>query len=1027
MNKERIKTLKNTLCYILAFLLASLGCLTLLNFFRPSLTAHAGSSSGMKEIDISNGNFNEGIRSSYPYSPNNFNDYIYNTEVSGDADPNVSSGIVKLDDLDDEDFASRLSGISRTGALDQYVLMIDSYDYDLESAYTTNFGYRTASNIHLDAGKNYMISVDAYTLNNSNIASMYLYNGDEVFAQFKNVKSYNTWTSYYFYVQTNDNEALDLKLGLYLEGAGTVLYDNVACYELNTSMFNTFTSTIGNNENVVNLVDNVAYSYNVNNSNQFVNTLDNTNRVSLRSIDSVIGKNGAEYTTIGFSTEHDGARNSNILINNIKETYIKYATEDDFLTFEQSRLYKVTIRVKAENLSGKASLNLVQTGVETDKATNGKAITISSDTSSDLNNDYQDYSFYINSHPTESSNYRLEIALGESETLTSGKLYISNVTVTYAKYEQYSSASNKIDLTTKSVYSDSPVMMDNGSFDGIKINDYNNIYPATPIDWTVSTGSNKQYYGVVNSDSDIFTTLGIKSPLSANENENLLLMYNTTNDTLSYTSESKSITADSYHKFQISTKTINSSIKVSLVATKDNKEIILSTKTISSPSWQELTLFLHAGHEDLDVSLRVELITTAGAGYAYIDNAKFDFPETSKTIQQQYESASDADFVKLTDLSNPLATDSTTPWSGTPYFTGNGDGDVDFGIIPLTKMNSTLTQTVIGAEDIENFSRITTNVLGLKVNDGYYTISSDLGYALKSEDGTFYKISVSVFTKNITVDNLEEDEKLSAVTISLTNFEDNFTEITTEGKWTTYTFYIDPTTATTTYLNMSLGNSEQYCSGTVFFGDIVFEKIDQDTYDQFAVANDTTKVLETVTEPKDDEEDTETNDSNVDNSNWIYYIPSILFAVAIVIAIVGVMVRKIKWKKPTKKSKNAYDRHNTVSKQVLMRRATTLRENKLAELNKDLTTLSTERAKFEIEYKQDITKLREMKIKRASASEISKLEKEIKRAQKQSASIGVTINNIEAEIEYTKSDAYINSLMKKIEREGLTNKNEDEQ
>ena len=135
------------------------------------------------------------------------------------------------------------------------------------------------------------------------------------------------------------------------------------------------------------------------------------------------------------------------------------------------------------------------------------------------------------------------------------------------------------------------------------------------------------------------------------------------------------------------------------------------------------------------------------------------------------------------------------------------------------------------------------------------------------------------------------------------------------------------------------------------------------------------------------------------------------------------MLRKIKFKKPVKKSKIEYDRNKTVSKQVYMRKATTERENKLRELNNDLEKLIAERTKFEEEYKKDLSKLRELKIKRASSAEITKHEREMKKNQKLSASLGVTINKINSEIEYAKTDSYLNDLMRKLARENSVNQN----
>lgn len=983
-------------------------------------TYAATSTEGMKELSITNGKFDKNPKSTYPFSPDSFDDYIYNTEVNNFT-PNVTSGVINLKDLDDEDFKDKLSDVPVNQ--DNYVLMIDSENYDTLSYSTTNFGYRTSSSnkISLEAGKYYMVSVYAYTLQNSGIASIYLYNGNEVLAQHKKVSSPNRWTPYYFMVKTNDNESLDLSLGMYLDGAGTVLYDNISCHELNANLFND--KAMQSNTTIVDKVDNIVSRYTITAGNKLTNNYDNSDFTGITQIDFVNGKNSIEYTT-GLTTNNnisDGDNKTALAITNIKETFVKYSTEDDFLRFESANVYKVTVRARVDGyngtFNGKATLQLIQTNDDGDN--DSEVLSITSKTSSEVNNNFVDYTFFINSHPTQDSTYKLVFGLGDSETLTKGTFYLSSVTVSKTNYDAFSKADkNKIDLATDLIYSDSEIMLDNGTFDGFKINDYNNPFPAAPIDWSVGLGEHTQYYGVVNnSNSSLFSTLGINKPLNNFDNENVLLMYNTTNDTLSYTSESKSITADSYHKYQLSVKSINAPIKLSLVATKDSNTIELSSILVNSVSWQDITLFIHGGHEDMNVSLKAELTTTNGAGYAYIDNAKFDYPDTAKSIKDQFTTATNTETTIIADLSNILYTNHTTPWSETSYFTGSGSQNTLFGIIPMNNSDESLTNNVVTAEDLTNFKKASNNVLGVRLNNGYYTINSNLGYKMESADDKFYAINVSVFTKELVCDTLSEEEILKAVGIKLSNFDETFTEITSDGDWTKYTFYIDPSEATTTNITFTIGSEDQLVSGTVFFSNIEFKPLTSEEFNSNAIESDYVKVLKNVVEPTDDE-NTDSDNTTDSNSNWIYYIPSILFAVAIVIAIVGVLARKIKWKKPTKKSKNSYDRNTTVSKQVLMRRATTLRENKLMELNKDLSTLTEERSKYETEYKQSLTKLREMKIKRANPSEISKLEKEMKKSQKLSANIGNTINNLEAELEYTKSEAYINSLMKKLAREG---------
>ena len=138
---------------------------------------------------------------------------------------------------------------------------------------------------------------------------------------------------------------------------------------------------------------------------------------------------------------------------------------------------------------------------------------------------------------------------------------------------------------------------------------------------------------------------------------------------------------------------------------------------------------------------------------------------------------------------------------------------------------------------------------------------------------------------------------------------------------------------------------------------------------------------------------------------------------AILIVVVYLALKKIKFKKRGKKTKNSYDRNKTLSVQYYTRKATTLREEHVRELNADLDKVNAERKQFEEDYKADLSKLRQLKIKKGNPAEISVLERDLKKNQKSSANLGVVANRISNELEYAKTDAYLNSLIKKLMKE----------
>jgi len=390
-----------------------------------------------------------------------------------------------------------------------------------------------------------------------------------------------------------------------------------------------------------------------------------------------------------------------------------------------------------------------------------------------------------------------------------------------------------------------------------------------------------------------------------------------------------------------------------------------------------------------DISLKVTLDSNRSAT-VFVDDVRMDYyPVPTEEI---FNSISESNLISKVDLTQIL-----TENSDKFMFSGDANNNVE---VKMVKISSDPAKYAIA--------------MNAYLNETYHKLTSNLGFKLAS--GTKYKISVDVKTNFVSTENEEVDlEKLGAG-LKLSSFDETFSAIQTNGEWTTYTFYIDPDSATTTYLELSLGDSENILTGNAYFANIKFVEEVGETEFNAVEESDTTKILsKTVVEDEEKEEEKSEEDEEKTEINWFYFASSIIFALAIVICVIGVMLKKVKFKKHTKKSKNAYDRNKTVSKQYYMRKATTLREEKIRELEKDLETLHNERAEFEENYKKDLIKLRELKIKRASASEIKQLEKDMKKNQKISASIGLTINKAQQDLNYAKTDAYLQSLIRKLQ------------
>ncbi|MBR6778980.1 MAG: hypothetical protein IKM43_02375 [Clostridia bacterium] len=1009
--------IKNLLCYVVAFLLAIVANFGLISFKKNKNVVFATvvSEADSEPLTLANNNFSLNPKSTYPFEPKEY--------TISNSDSNVDSGVINVED---EKYAKRFSNLDRGTLYDNYVLMIDS------SKKPTDLGYTTSGNISLDAGGTYLISVDVYTAEGG-IANLVLSDGEEEFSTFTNIVSNNRWTSYYFFIKNDNVDSENLKLGMYLKSQGVAMFDNINTLKINENEFNRLTTE-----------ELTSTEYKVINNRK--NVLQDYTSIKLKDVFS--DSNGA--SSIKYDLAHTDGYHSNALkITNTQPSFINFESTEfaytevdandphitnvvksEYLTLEQNGVYNITVNAKAEDLNGKATIGLVQI-VDEDETAVEKTLTISASTTSkdSITNGFKQYSFYVTTSPEESASFKLVASLGSDSEKATGSLYISSVEISRITTSAYSAASagaevEKIDFSTDYKLTGSSTALDNGKFDIISANDQNKQYPASANGWSVETGEHTQHYGIVNTSSTEFAKLSgfknLTNPMDTRNggtkiNNNILMMHNTQADVLSYKSTSKNLSAKSIHKFETSINTQNSPVTLSLVATVEGKEIVLSSKTVdTNGDWAQVEMYIKAGYAALDVSLKIILDSSSWA-YAYVDNARFDY--YSQPTEEQFNaiSATDSNLVSKVDLTNILLTKDNNDFATPMLFESTGD-NVTFGVVDVEYGPY---------KEIETFTAIgESHVIGISaMNDSYSKVNSILGYKLAKN--SYYKVSVSVYTQYLQIIN--GNGTSFGAGIKLSSFDETFTNIQSNNTWTTYNFYVCPDNDTTTYLELLLGSEDCKVSGDAFFGKISFTEINEDTFNK-ATANEYSKILKTtaVATPEETPVETPTETTNFKDINWWYVISGSMFTLAIIITIVGVMVRRIKWKKPVKKTKNSYDRNRTVSKQVYTRKATTVREEKLRELNKDLETLHAERIKYEEEYKQDLTKLREMKIKRANPADIKKLEKEMRKSQKMSSSIGVNINAIEAEIKYVNTDAYFNSLMKKLANQPSQNSQQEE-
>ena len=966
---------------------------------------YASSFSSFEQIDNAfiNSKFDSNTSSSYPFKPNGY-DVSFNSKDEENKDVN---GVINLKD---KEYQSKYANSNRDEEK-QYVLMIKS-----SAEYTTANSYSLAANSH------YEITVMVYTDVDDGIASLFLYDSDATsntlptICAINDISSYNKWTEMKFYVSTSQFASLNVKLGLAANGNGVALFDNLTVRKLSESALNSFK----NSNYVDRRTDDEKYLVQS-------SVLSPNNKLFTK-----YGTNDVDYSYYRTAEEDkeltDGLNNTAFVVNHDKKTFSIFKTTEDYFKFSKNNIYRVSIIAKAVNLDGQATLKLNQTGKDQDPKT--QTVNISSATNSSMNG-YSAHNIFVKAPSLNDVQFELELDFGSEDSGASGQVYISSINVYKVDYATYN-AGTKISFDETDTTG-----IANGEFNSLEITDALKPYPATASSWAVSAGdsSSKQVYGIVNTDKPDFdkmvsdnglTNLAANNPYDGRSN-NVLMMYNANSNTLTYTSPAKTITASnnlSAVKFKIYPVLAN--VKVSLVHNNNGEYITLCSKNIQESSqWNDEAIYFTSPYQNLDLSLQITL-DSQGWGACFVDDVSF------------VESVSQDLFANNNgfDLSNLMATDNLNEFdfSKSNFFVGSGDLKT-VGIVDITNSNLSDIVAIYDPEELEllrSYRGSNKNVLVINAQEkASYSFNSKVGFSLIAN--SYYKLSIDVFTRNIE----DNDENKNGAFISLSSFEESFKEIKTTG-WETYTFYIKPDSdASFTTISLGLGGAENECVGTVFFGNINFTPLTEvQNDDDFNALSKSTPASRTLVlnKVKADTNENETeSDSNNESNNSInlwYFIPSLLFAVVIIICVVAVILKKVKWKKPGKKVKNSYDRNKTVSVQYYTRKASIEREKRVRELQKEVDNLTNDRTKYEEEYKHDLSKMRELKIKRASASEISALDKDMKKNRKLASAIGVNIAKLENELSYVKSDAYLNAVIKKLSTEKkpveATDKSEDE-
>lgn len=954
--------------------------------------------------DITSSYINDSIFTSYtgssPYAPSNWT-RVTDSEDNGNFNEKTMVGGIFNSNRATDDYMKKYmvlanpkyptSEAPESGSQSYYSLSLSA-----PHGAGGNFGYtQTSSNLNLSKNSFYEISITLKTLSGTfdneiagelgsattldSRASMYLsgFNTEPKNAKFENVESQygkqlnNDWATYSFYIATNEYKAESaLKLQLWLGSksepcTGTVFFNQVTVSELDK---NTFSSLVSNADTTVfkrfvDLRDNETVGSPITDSsfegswvNDWTTPTFDASKSIVRNVNLSMFKDSVDYNNANLSVTDicgNNLRSSDnhvLFVANTEKSATTVETKND-ITIKRQGYYKLSLWAWSNSGASTApSLKLVNTTENRELET--ASITVATNCKNEgATNGWVNYSFYIYGDAYIDTTCKLQVVLGTSDEQTTGYLYLDDITIKELSYSKFADASSESNSTTFNYNTDSSdYSVSNHDFDITENEKDTNSYPLKPASWTYAEtqkASDTTISGVVNTNPTLFNKDNLKigsstvsnayNPGTINggdANNNVLMMGSKFEGTQTYTSSTFALsTADSYYRitFYANAKQGGANVKI-----YNSNGYILNLNNITTDGWTKFTTLVKLNGSEEGYYIQFGLTNNdQSSKYAYFDDVVVEKVEesvyTSATANGATPSIySDEYITKLDRFAYNFEETSV-------------DGSAN-GFTESTSMAGAYAK-VMDPTELGYSAHSGNNALVVNSNsesNGKYVVTTNRKFSVSAS--SYYKVSFFAKTSSTTGNG-------ATVRLYGTGIATYFDKIT-DNSWTEYSFYINAKTASE--LSLDFGFEDKGASGCLLIDDITLEKLDVADEDAFNTllkglnSNNNVKSA-TITEPSSDDntEDNKKEDEFKATFNW-YVVTALITALAIIVAVVGVLIRKINWKSH-KKVNNDYDRAKTLDKDLDRRERIAKRQQQIDELQKQLDEIEAEIAKVKAE------------------------------------------------------------------------------
>lgn len=1001
----------------------------------------SAATSDVVEISISNKDFDSSSSSSLQSSPSGWNK-IGQSE-------NMKMGIISVDETDFSNNKNTYGleigqnpGRGGTVASDKHILMINAQkNYSIA-------GFESSSSTSLDANSFYVVAINTKTTASS-FASLYIdglvdeYDATNSFSEV----NFQQWTKNYFFIRTGATKK-DVKIQMYLGSKNTpstsvVFFDNIEFFKTSESSYENLLNQQADANSTrplatktyreINLVDDyVDITSKISNAN--------FNNPSV-SVLSPISDTAAKFVDVRDNSKYSNLSSNNSFafsIKNEQKSYSCYELKD--IVIPAYGVYAISVDAKIiESISSSnATLKIVESDEIKDDYPSyepkSAELTISSSTNA-VKNDFNTYTFFIKGNGLKETKFSLQVSIGTKDSKATGEIALDDLKFFSMTSKDFDGASGSFQKALELNLSSASPLVSNGHFNNYTVETPVRFDAGNPVfsfpygvkSWTNEVDPNVSKddvaFGIINTKSSFYnaTEIGTANPQNpdfnivdpdsheTNANSNNILMFKNLASTYQSASlSSLSLDSSSVYELTFDCKTELNAGALSFSVISDSKTISKFSQINTNGDWKKYKIAIRTNVASSSIGVKFDFGTTEqnAIGFGFVDNVRL----VKKTMtDEQFLALENQTNTKIVDFKNgnwKIVSDTQNTFGVWELLTSSSSlCDGAFAGVISAKENAF---GVVGENEDNNMLIVSNTEKGTSS----ITTKNDFHFT----SGKYYKISLNILTQRMQTLTSEDGTELTfGASLKLSGFDTTLKNIVTNGEFKTYTFLLKATEDGDQGLTLTVSSPTSQTLGTAIVDNLVVTELDQAEYDE-AVALKESKnqtnvaVVETQSTTDSDDNTDDSQDSNTLSNKEIWLlVPSIIFGVAVIGAILAFTLRHIKIKKFEKATQATYNRKSSLEREKAKIEAKKNIDKQIAEQVELQKIVENELSSLEEKYQKDLQEFRSR-----GNSKSNKMEKEFKAYMNEKSKLDATLNSIKEKIKQLENPELLVLEEKKI-------------